>query len=236
MSADGNARAADAVVAKLESQIVSGHLRDRSLLPAERELMEQFGTSRTVIREAITALSNRGLVESKPRFRPVVCKPNYATVLNATGTIVRHLLNEQDGIKNLYMSRAFIERGLVRQAATSAAKDDIKALRDALEANEQAIDDSAAFYRTDVAFHGALYRVPQNPVFPAIHEGYTSWLAPQWDQMERSPERNQKNFKAHKAILDAIIDRDPDEAERALDNHLKAAWEYVRITFDLEAL
>ncbi|WP_420334997.1 FCD domain-containing protein [Roseibium sp.] len=225
-------RAADNVVAMLEAKIVSGELEDQTPLPAERELMEQFGASRTVIREAISKLSSRGLIETKPRFRPIVRKPDYATVLHACGNVVQHLLTDKTGIKNLYDSRVFIERALVREAASSARKDDIVSLREALEENRKAIPDSNEFYRTDVAFHGVLYRIPRNPIFPAMHEGYTSWLAPQWDRMLRSPERNEVNYLAHKSILDAIVERDPVAAEEALNNHLKAAWEFVRVTFD----
>lgn len=225
-------RAADNVVAMLEAKIVSGELEDKTPLPAERELMEQFGASRTVIREAISQLSSRGLIETRPRFRPIVRKPDYATVLHACGNVVQHLLTDRTGIKNLYDSRVFIERALVREAAVSARKDDIVGLREALEENRKAIPDSNEFYRTDVAFHGVLYRIPRNPIFPAMHEGYTSWLAPQWDRMLRSPERNEVNYLAHKAILDAILERDPVAAEEALNNHLKAAWEFVRVTFD----
>jgi DNA-binding FadR family transcriptional regulator len=225
-------RAADNVVAELEAKIVSGELQDRAPLPAERELMEQFGTSRTVIREAISKLSSKGLVETRPRFRPIVRKPDYATVLHACGNVVQHLLTDKSGIKNLYDSRVFIERALVREAASSARKEDIIDLKAALENNRKAIPDSLEFYRTDVAFHGVLYRIPRNPIFPAIHEGYTSWLAPQWDRMLRSPERNEVNYIAHKAILDAILERDPMAADEALTNHLKAAWEFVRVTFD----
>ncbi|MEM8704804.1 MAG: FCD domain-containing protein [Pseudomonadota bacterium] len=225
-------RAADNVVAMLEAKIVSGELEDQTPLPAERELMEQFGASRTVIREAISQLSSRGLIETRPRFRPIVRKPDYATVLHACGNVVQHLLTDKTGIKNLYDSRVFIERALVREAALSARKDDIVSLREALEENRKAIPDSNEFYRTDVAFHGVLYRIPRNPIFPAMHEGYTSWLAPQWDRMLRSPERNEVNYLAHKSILDAILERDPVAAEEALNNHLKAAWEFVRVTFD----
>ncbi|WP_306145534.1 FCD domain-containing protein [Roseibium sp. MMSF_3412] len=225
-------RAADNVVAMLEAKIVSGELEDQTPLPAERELMEQFGASRTVIREAISKLSSRGLIETKPRFRPIVRKPDYATVLHACGNVVQHLLTDKTGIKNLYDSRVFIERALVREAASSARKEDIVSLREALEENRKAIPDSNEFYRTDVAFHGVLYRIPRNPIFPAMHEGYTSWLAPQWDRMLRSPERNEVNYLAHKSILDAILERDPVAAEEALNNHLKAAWEFVRVTFD----
>ncbi len=228
-------RAADTIVAALAADIASGALADQSPLPSERELMTRFGASRTVIREAISTLAGRGLLENRPRFRPVVRKPDYTTVLRAAGDIVRHLVADRDGIANLYRSRVFLERALVREAATAARKTDIVALQDALAANRAAIGDSEAFYRTDVAFHGALYRVPDNPIFPAIHQGYVAWLAPHWKRMPRSPERNTVNFRAHEAILAAIVERDPDAAEEALANHLRSAWEYVRATFTPEA-
>ncbi len=229
-------RAADVIVAQLERQIASGELEDKFPLPAERDLMERFGASRTVVREAITALSNRGLIESRPRYRPVVRKPGPESALGAIEGIVRLLLEQSGGVKNLYESRVFLERALVREAANAAGKQDIVDLREALAANKAAIDDSGAFYATDTAFHGVLYKVPKNPIFPAIHQGYTSWLAPHWDRMLRSPERNKVNYLAHEAIFNAIIERDPDAAEEALANHLKAAWEYVRVTFDLDEL
>jgi len=234
MSLETSTRAADVIVVELEKHIASGKLRNKGPLPAERELMKQFGASRTVIREAISTLSNRGLLESKPRFRPIVRRPDYETVLDATGSVVRHLLNDPGGVRNMYMSRVFMERGLVRQAATEATKQNILDLKEALQANEKAVHDSEEFYRTDTAFHGILYRIPNNPIFPAVHQGYTSWLAPQWAKMQRLPERNIGNYQAHKAILDAILERDPDGAEAALIDHLAAAWEYVRVTFDLD--
>lgn len=231
--AHNTSRAADGIVAEIEARILSGRLADGRPLPAERELMDEFSTSRTVIREAIAALASRGLVESKPRFRPVVRKPNYDTVLRTTGSVVRHMLADPNGVRNLYESRVFIERGLVRDAALAASKDDIARLKSALADNREAIPDSDAFYRTDTAFHGVLYTIPGNPIFPAVHLAYTSWLAPHWEKMQRSPERNQRNYEAHEAIYMAILERDPSAADAALVQHLNAAWEYVSTTFGL---
>lgn len=224
-------RASDLVVTQLEEQIISGELADGAPLPAERDLMERFGTSRTVVREAITALTSRGLIENRPRFRPVVRKPEYGAAIGAMNGVIQHMLSGTAGVKNLYDSRIFIERALAREAATSARKPDIDALREALHENESAIEDSGRFYLTDVAFHGVLYGIPKNPIFPAIHEAYVSWLSPYWTKMIESRERNLINFQSHKEIFEAIADRDPDGAEQALKNHLNAAWEYVRVTF-----
>jgi GntR family transcriptional regulator, sialic acid-inducible nan operon repressor len=225
------ARAADAVVARIESRISSGQLTDGAFLPAERELMAEYGISRTVVREAIARLASRGLIEARHRFRPVVRRPGYDAALSAVGGVVSHLLNQGSGVKNLYDTRVFLEAALVRNAALHARKEDIAALRAALAANEQAISDSGRFYATDVAFHAVLFEIPRNPVFPAVHKAFTSWLAPHWERMLRSPERNRVNYLSHREICEAIVERDPEAAEKALQNHLAAAWEYVRGTF-----
>lgn len=196
--------------------------------------MERFSASRTVIREAVATLASRGLVEAKPRYRPVVRKPGYDTALNSMGSIVELMLQGEGGVESLFQSRVFVERGLVRDAATTADRDDIAALKEALSANKASIPDSEAFFATDVAFHGVLYRIPRNPIFPALHSAYSSWLAPHWSQMLRSPERNEVNYASHEAIYVAILERDPDAAEEALVTHLSTAWEHVRETFGLE--
>jgi len=230
--AEPAARACDAVVRKLEVQIVSGELPDGSPLPAERDLMNQHGTSRTVVREAIAALASRGLLEVRPRYRPIVRKPGYEAALSAVGGVVSHLLNQPGGIRNLYDTRIFLEAALVRHAALHARKEDIAALREALEANQAAIPDSERFYATDVAFHAVFYEIVRNPVFPAIHKAFTSWLSVHWQRMPRSPERNRVNYLSHRDIYTAVVERDPDAAEAALRSHLNSAWEYVRGTFE----
>jgi DNA-binding FadR family transcriptional regulator len=164
-----------------------------------------------------------------------VRKPGVEAAFAAVGSIVEHLLGDENGVRNLYESRLFIEQALVRQAALHARKQDIDELRAALADNEATIDDSDAFYQSDMAFHGVLYRITRNPIFPAVHSAYTSWLAPHWSRMPRSPERNAMNFRSHTEILERIVERDADGAEIALRRHLDTAWEYVRVTFPLSS-
>lgn len=237
MSATGQlnssgSRAADRVAESIALKISSGELPNDMPLPSERGLIEQFGVSRTVIREAISQLASRGLIEARPRFRPVVKKPDFGTVLEASGTIVRYMLNEPRGVLNLYQSRVFIERGLVRDAALNANKDTIAELKTALAANHATINDSEEFFKTDLAFHGIFFAMTGNPIFPAMHEGFCAWLSPNWSKMDRSSARNEMNYWAHRAIFEAVLERDPDRAEEALIEHLKGAWEFVKDTFD----
>ena len=225
-------RAADAIVREIEARIVSGALPDGAHLPPERDLIDTYGVSRTVVREAVAVLASRGLLDSRPRHRPVVRRPGAEAALAAAGSVVGHLLRDGAGVKNLYDTRILLEGALVRHAALNARKDDIAALARALAANEAAIPEAERFYATDVAFHAVLYDIPRNPILPAVHKAFTAWLSSHWERMPRSPERNRVNWMRHRDILLAIHDRDPDAAEAALVSHLNAAWEYVRGTFE----
>lgn len=234
-TSDTTNRAAHAVVEEIESEIVSGKLADGSLLPPERDLVSRFGISRAVVREAIVTLTNRGLVESRPRHRPVVRKPGYDTAFSALGGIVAHLLKQETGVKALYDLRIFLEAALVRHAALSARKEHIAALRNALERHREAIGDPILFDNADVAFHAVFYAIPGNPVLPAVHKAFVSWLYDHWQSMDRSREQNLAYYRGHEAIFDAVIDRDPDAAEQALIAHLHEAWATVRGTFENES-
>ena len=224
-------RAADGLIATFERQILDGTLKDGDMLPPEREIVQAYGVSRTVVREAVLALANKGLVEARPRFRPVVRKPDYDAAFDALEAVANRLLSVPGSVKNLFDLRIMLEAALVREAALHADKSHIEALKTALDANGAAIEDSELFYETDIAFHRVFFDVPGNPLLPSINRAYTNWLSRQWTKMPRLPERNRMNHEKHTAIFEAILLRDPDKAEAALRSHLADAWEQIRETF-----
>lgn len=224
-------RAADMLIRVFEGKIKDGALRDGDPLPPEREIVETYGVSRTVVREAVQALANRGLVEARPRFRPVVRRPSYEAAMEMVSAVVTQLLNEKGGVRNLFETRILIEAGLVRHAAKAATPSDISKLARALHANKNAIEDSSRFYDTDRVFHRVFYEVSGNPALVAMHKAFVQWLSPHWEQMAHLAQRNTENFEAHQAIFDAVQKGDADAAELSLRRHLDNAWEQVRDTF-----
>jgi len=226
------ARAADRLFAHFEAAIREGRLAPGVTLPPEREIVEEHGVSRTVVREALRALANRGLIRAQPGFRPVVVEPGYDTAVDVVGSVVARLLGQGDGIRNLFDVRIMMEASLVRSAALEAGAADIRKLEAALAANGAAIGNSILFHETDVAFHGVLYEIPGNPLLPAIHKAYTDWLSVHWRQMPRRPKRNRSNHGHHERIFQAILRRDADRAEAALREHLEFAWKQVGPTLE----
>ena len=220
-------RAADRLVDYFEAQILAGAIGEGEPLPPEREIVEEHGVSRTVAREAVLALSSRGLVRARTGFRPVVVKPGYDTAVDVISSVVKQLLGETAHVRNLFDLRIMMEASLVREAALHAGREDMRNLRAALDNNEAAIGNTDRFYETDTAFHGVLFDIPKNPVLPAIHRAYTDWLTQQWRKMPGLVGDNQTNFDAHARIYDGIVMRDPDLAEQALRDHLDFAWQKI---------
>ena len=80
-------RAADEVVRRLAEKIQAGEYADGQTLPPERYLMEEYGISRTVVREAVQSLSRQGLLETRPRYRPIVRKPGFDAAISALESV-----------------------------------------------------------------------------------------------------------------------------------------------------
>jgi GntR family transcriptional repressor for pyruvate dehydrogenase complex len=134
-----------------------------------------------------------------------------------------------EGVHHFQEARTFFEVGLARHAAQHATKAELDQLRAALAANEAAIDNIAAFERTDVAFHYVLAVIPRNPIYTAIHEAIAEWLTEQRHVTLQREGQNQIAYEAHRAVFDAIAARDADRAEKVMRGHMeqvtKTYWE-----------
>lgn len=210
----------DEVVDHLERMIRDGVLAEADRLPAERELMRQFGVGRPSIREALLRLSKMGLVEVKSGERARVTRPTPQFVIDALAGPARHMISAPGGVQDFQNARIFFEVGLARNAALHAKAEDLEIFADALEANRQSIGDLKRFERTDVDFHYVLAQMMRNSIFTAIHAALAEWLLEQ-RHTTLSAGEDQKAYEAHRLIFEAVASRDPDRAERAMREHLE---------------
>ena len=123
----------------------------------------------------------------------------------------------------------FFESSLVRYAAEHATDEQIDRLAKALEINSQSLEDNALFIRSDVDFHRVLAEIPGNPIFMAIHVALLDWLIAARPTVpdQELYEHNNVSYQQHIDIVEAIRQHDPDEADRALQEHLNsvsATW------------
>lgn len=210
----------DEVLDRLE-KMVAQHPVGASL-PSERELMELYGVGRPSVREALHALETKGLVQIRSGERPKVTRPTADSMLAQLSGAARMLLEQPAGVLHFEQLRLFLEESIARYAATHASEQQIADLQAALEANERAIPHARAFADTDVAFHRILMEIPENPIFTSVHQALVDWLISQHTP-KADPPGNLSAFEGHRAVMNAILQHDPEAAGLAMRDHLMAA-------------
>lgn len=206
------------IVAQIEERILDGDLNPGDQLPAERDLAEQFGVSRTVIREAMKALTQSGLV---------VIQPGRGTfVTDSTSMVMRHSLDmlvrvgHETGVKDLIEVREILEPEIAALAAVRASDEDILAMEEAVNAMEMAMDDTETFIEADLDFHLALAQGADNTLIPVLIDTLVDLLREHRKRAAGVKGGLQRGQAYHKLILEAIRNNNADAARDAMQAHL----------------
>jgi DNA-binding FadR family transcriptional regulator len=206
-------------VAQIERRILSGELRQGDYLGSERELGEQFGASRTAVREALKTLAQRGLVDMRPGRGTMV--------IDGTSQAVRHSLHLMMRIgsrhvpEHLTEVREIVEPEMAALAAERAGDEHIAAMRAAFETMERALADADAFITADNEFHRAVARGSGNPLILALMDSIVDLLSDQRKLIFAVPGGPQRGQMHHKRVMDAIVAKDPEAARNCMHAHLK---------------
>jgi DNA-binding GntR family transcriptional regulator len=200
-----------AVTEALRAAILKGELAPRQRL-VEVDLCERFGTSRFILRTALQELSAQGLVEFQ-RNR---------------GARVRDIsLDEAIEITEV---RTLLEGMLAARAAQRVSKPEAVALRGIIKDMHAAVDKSELLTYSDLnaRLHASIRDI-------AAHETAARLLRQLRDQTVRHqfslslvPGRPSVSLPQHEAIVVAITARDPQEAERAMREHLQSVIDAFR--------
>jgi DNA-binding GntR family transcriptional regulator len=180
----------------------------------ERDIAEEFGTSRTPVHEAVQRLADEGLIEIVPR----------------SGTFVARI--PLDALEEANLVRHALETAIIEKAAERVGPEDAGRLRAILSDQEAAItaNDFGTFHRTDERFHALLAELSGYPgVWPIIQQAKT--------QMDRYRQltlplegRMIGVLEEHRAVVDAIEARDPARAVAAMREHLDHVMPVLEIT------
>lgn len=207
------------VVDRLSEQIFDGSLRKGDQLPNERALAEQFGVSRTVIREAMKTLANRGLVEVRTGQGTFVVDDTAGALSNSIQALMR-IGNDGSRLRELVELRELLEPGVAELAARRADLSDIEEMQAMIEEMDSHMDDETAYIRADNRFHQRLATASRNRLVPRILNSVVDLLNElrgQIFKIEGGPQRGQIH---HRSILAAIRDRDAPAARLAMQDHL----------------
>ncbi|MGH3166951.1 MAG: FadR/GntR family transcriptional regulator [Trebonia sp.] len=220
------ARLGAAVVDVLVDRIVSGELEPGALLPTEPRLCEVFGMSRTVIREAIKILEQKGLLRAKQGQGTHVAMPDEWNLLDpmVLEASVRHD-KDLHMLDNLVEVRRVLESEMAREAAVNATAEDREEMRRLL--GRLAADEATPerHMLTDVEFHDAIMRASRNRLGRAIVRTAHS-EARMSDRYNGYPERAdcEASDTGHAQIYDRIAAGDPDGAAAAMSEHITGSW------------
>ncbi len=211
----------DEVAERLMASIRDGELAPGEPLPSERELMDLYGVGRPSVREALQALAHAGIVEISHGERARVAVPSADDLIAQVARGARHLLQVQpETLPHVRDARVLLEIGTARRAAERATPEDVRALRERLEAQRGASDVQDAFVALDMAFHREIARISGNPIFPALVEALFDWARTAYRSLVRAPGAEALTLEEHRRLVDAIEAGDADAAEAAMRAHL----------------
>jgi DNA-binding GntR family transcriptional regulator len=204
---------ADALRNRSRSEFVFANLRDAiwegKFAPGERiaeeEIARALGVSRTPVRDALRRLQERGLL-----------------AVGAGRSLVVAELSKQQ-VLELYAMREILEGSAARFAARHANEAEIDVLHRLLDELDKHGNDARMLVALNRRFHSAICEAAHNRYLSATLDGMHDALALLHGNTFRLPNRRSESDAEHRRIVMAIERRDPDAAEQAARDHVKAA-------------
>lgn len=215
----------DKVVESITEGIISGRLSPGQRLDSERELADQFGVSRTVIREAVRSLIAQGLVETQSGRGIQVATVGGDAVSRSMRLYLKG--NAAIDYRKVHQVRSALEIQIAGLAAEHATEDDFARLAENNEQMRHLKKDVEQAAELDVDFHRATAAATQNELFVVMLDSIGEIMLDVRRRAFRAPGVMQYAIRAHQAILDRLRDRDVDGARAAMREHLETserAW------------
>lgn len=213
---------AAAIAARLQQAILDGTYAFGARLPAERDLAEHFGASRSTVREALRRLEERHMLTRRI----------------GSGTFVSHraspdgsYIAELTSPLELIEVRLALEPHIARLAAINATSRDLKRMAEALDQVESAGADREAFSKADERFHLLMAECTRNPLMVWLYQQINDVRShTQWHRMKNailSPQRIANYNKQHRALFEALRSHDVEAAVAAIEAHLDKARQHL---------
>ena len=222
-----SSRLYEQIVKQIEESILKGALKAGDQLPAERELAQQFGVSRTAVREAVKTLREKGLVESYSGRGTFITNGTSQAIKQSLDFMMR--IGQQDGLAQLAEVRQILEPEIAALAASRVQEQHLAMMREAVAVMDEALRDPDAYIEADLDFHLSLAEAAENPIILSLIDSIVGLLREQRLRIfyvDGGPERGQFH---HKRILEAVERHDADGARDAMRAHLQQVREDSRV-------
>jgi len=226
MTATTSGRATDQAIAKIKELISSGEFTAGARLPTERELTQRFGVSRSSLREAVRALALVGVLESRVGDGTYVTTLEPELLLTGVG-FVSDLVGG-GSLLELHQVRRILEPEATRLATLRLTEEDFARLEECLQRMD--LEDSAqSFIEADTEFHAVILEASGNATLASLIQNLSSGTvrARMWQALVAEG-AVQATRASHRAIYDALLERDADRAAAADLMHLAIAEKWLR--------
>ncbi len=219
----------DSVAAQLEQLIGDGAYKPGERLPSERVLSEQFGVGRSSMREALRVLEARGFVSIAHGVGVHVTEP-------PTSGDPRSLLVLQGcTVPELFEVRRALECPAAASAAKRVTPAEAAALKSLLsEMGDPGLSD-AEYVEKDAELHKAIMLATHNALLIELYESTRHLFVEYSARVIRFPGRRSTAHEGHVAIVDAIVHRRPQIAQKAMSAHLLAVEQEIVENLDAVA-
>lgn len=218
------------LVESLGDRIRDGRIATGDKLPTEAAIMEEFGVSRTVVREALSKLQAAGLVETRHGIG------TFAVGLGDSAAF--RIAPEQLATLHDVIAVLELRIGMETEAAALAAmrrtERNLAEMRSALDAFSAALAEGRDAVGPDFQFHLEVARATQNPHFAELMGTLGAMIIPR-ARLAPGPTAGdaqrsylQRANAEHENIYDAIANQDPEAARAAMRTHLANSRERRR--------
>jgi DNA-binding FadR family transcriptional regulator len=220
------ARLSLVVVDALVDGIVSGRYPSGTLLPPEPVLCKSFDVSRSVVREAMKVLEEKGLARARQGHGTTISPPEEWNLLDPA--ILEAAIRADETMQTLdelVDVRVALESSMARTAAESMGDAELAELGELLEEMGTQQNDAERYLATDTLYHDFIMRSSGNrlgrSIIRAIHPHARA-------SSRYSPPADEGDIRlahlGHTAIYERLRQHDADGAAAAMHEHIRGTW------------
>jgi len=213
------------VVSQIQELIEQHQLQPGDKFPPERELAKQFAVSRTVVREAVRALEQKGLVEVKHGSGVYVTAPS---IDNVTSSLALQLRVSESSVMPLLEVREILEVEIAGLAAERATKQEQEEMERALRLEAEVLNSHDEYVEADLRFHELLTKATHNEVLPVLLSPLAELLRESRRVTSEPPGSAELSFQGHREILEAVKRGDKEQAREAMRQHFRMVRKVLR--------
>lgn len=213
----------DHVIKQLKDLIIRGELKPGDILPGERELATRFGLGRGYIREAIKTFEIYGIFKSIPGRGTVVADLSLKSYSDFMNNMIQFGVNDH---MDLLDTRSIMEPAIAYRAALHATDEEIDKIARDLKLHKKKLDMGEVDLDLECQFHLEIAKATHNR-FLSISMGI---IIPDLTNLGKDINvlhgmRAMEAYEEHLNVYKAIANRDPEEAQRAMQYHMEKSQE-----------